>query len=451
MNSTPRLLPFAPLVLRKLLRVLQREGWPGLRRRLRNTLAKQPVVPRWLIGSRGGDRVTAQLELSQGRTIHGLFGAQVRLLGQDFRGRLRLLHNGQDIFSQACDTSQPLIPLKIHSHLLPNGKQDLIFEICDERNKTQWRESLTVEVLNEGHLAQGVRDSLRRNEVPTVFSGPCDSSLYDYSDEELRPWFDQPDAQATITAWHQAGRIDEDQALRLRQFVDDGYMIIEDCLPDELIQRVNHDIDKATRSGYSGYTHGSSMRLEQMHTLWPGIRELWLHDAIHRELEQIFQEESRPCQSLVYVFGSQQAAHQDTIHLTPFPQGYMCGVWIALEDVRPGSGELEIYPGSHRLPRITMAQAGCDKVRAHDYREFGRTVEPLWLELIQNAGIDPLPYRPRKGTVLIWHENLLHAGSPRQQPELSRRSIVTHNFARGAIAYYDSTGQIGYSISRQDA
>jgi ectoine hydroxylase-related dioxygenase (phytanoyl-CoA dioxygenase family) len=51
---------------------------------------------------------------------------------------------------------------------------------------------------------------------------------------------------------------------------------------------------------------------------------------------------------LTYVFGSQQEAHQDTIHLTPFPAGYMCGTWIALQDVVPDSGELIVYPGNHR-------------------------------------------------------------------------------------------------------
>jgi len=46
--------------------------------------------------------------------------------------------------------------------------------------------------------------------------------------------------------------------------------------------------------------------------------------------------------------------------------------------------------------------------------------------------------------VLVWHENLLHGGSVRRDTSLSRRSIVSHYFADGAIAFYDSTGLPGH-------
>ena len=39
--------------------------------------------------------------------------------------------------------------------------------------------------------------------------------------------------------------------------------------------------------------------------------------------------------------------------------------WIALEDVQPGSGELMVYPGSHRLPRVYMAGSGVPMAQIH--------------------------------------------------------------------------------------
>jgi len=86
---------------------------------------------------------------------------------------------------------------------------------------------------------------------------------------------------------------------------------------------------------------------------------------------------------------------------------------LALEDIQPDSGEL---------------------------------VVPRWQELITRHGLRPEIYRPGAGSVLIWHENLLHAGSRREDPERTRRSIVFHCFAEGAVPYYDSTGQIGYTF-----
>jgi ectoine hydroxylase-related dioxygenase (phytanoyl-CoA dioxygenase family) len=65
--------------------------------------------------------------------------------------------------------------------------------------------------------------------------------------------------------------------------------------------------------------------------------------------------------------------HQDTIHLSNFPSGQMCGVWIALEDIRAGSGELAYYRGSHRWPRIFMRDLGLDKIdpAQPDWATFG--------------------------------------------------------------------------------
>ena len=32
------------------------------------------------------------------------------------------------------------------------------------------------------------------------------------------------------------------------------------------------------------------------------------------------------------------------------PEGFMCGVWVALEDMDMDNGPLVYYPGSHQLP-----------------------------------------------------------------------------------------------------
>lgn len=139
----------------------------------------------------------------------------------------------------------------------------------------------------------------------------------------------------------------------------------------------------------------------------------------------------------------------DTIHLTPFPAGYMCGVWISLEDVQPNSGELEVYKGSHRRPRVYMHDMGCAKVKG-EWSEFGNKVVFVWRRIIQAGNFERVVYRPRKGTVLIWHENLMHGGSIRIDKSLSRRSIVTHNFADGSIAFYDSIGTVGYMEPKEN-
>jgi hypothetical protein len=221
-------------------------------------------------------------------------------------------------------------------------------------------------------------------------------------------------------------------------------LILPAPVEEELLGAINRELDDAIERRVEGYQYGTSQRIHNLHHTYPGVRALWKHPAVMRYLGLIFEVPPRACQTLTYVFGSQQGAHQDTIHLTPFPAGYMCGVWVALEDVQPDSGELEVYRGSHRLARVYMAGSGCAKIEGNDWSQFDGTVAACWRDMLESAQFEKIVYRPKRGAVLIWHENLMHAGGVRLDQSLSRRSIVSHYFADGAIAFYDSTGTAGH-------
>lgn len=336
------------------------------------------------------------------------------------------------------------VAVGIHCHLLPNGPQPIKLSLHEPDGAISAVETSLI-ISNVGALAQETTRLLRRHGTPLFFVGPCDSTMYPYGLHTA--WFDRPDADEHIAGLLAQGKITRAEAGHLRDFVQNGFAVLQGLLDDELIDRVNAEIDDAVGKGYQGYQRGSSQRIELLHMHYQSIRKLWLDKRHLRLVDLIFGARARPCQTLIYVFGSQQDAHQDTMHLTPFPAGYMCGTWIALQDVMPDSGELIVYPGSHREKRVRLAEAGCAKV-AGDWSEFGRTVLTQWADMIERY--EPLVYRPKKGTVLIWHENLLHAGSVRKDSSLERRSIVIHSFADGAVAYYDSTGLCG-SVVRRDA
>ncbi len=331
----------------------------------------------------------------------------------------------------------------IHTHLVPDGTANIGIRAKDEAGMTVAQTTIAICVHNEGWLADAVRQSLRSHGTPLFIVDPCDSSLYPYHDERLWPWFDPPDALDTIAKWSEAGEIDDVDALHLRDFVQKGFIIVPGLVAPELSDRINSELDDLVVKGYRNYEYGTSQRIEHLHEHYKAIRELWLHPEVMRLLRMLFQSLPRPCQTLTYMFGSEQDPHQDTIHLTPFPAGYMCGVWVALQDVEPGSGELEVYVGSHRLPRTRMDQSGLPKVSG-DWTQFAGTIIAEWKRMIEIGQFERLVYRPKKGTVLIWHENLMHGGAVRRDPSLPRRSIVSHVFANGALSYYDSTGLVGH-------
>lgn len=392
-----------------------------------------------------------QVQWSQTGRVKGLLRATIERPAKGIRG-ITLKVDGQSfpVDISALPAGEPRLPVNIHTHLIADGPAKLAFELQAEDGKYASAVE-TVTVGNPGPLAARVRESLRKKAVPLAYAGPCDSGRYDYADPALRPWFDREDADEHVQALLDAGQVSADEAAQLRAFVRDGFLVLPDGIEDALVDRALADMQDAVDTGYQGYRWGESTRLEHLHEKYPAMRELWLHPRVHRMLELIFDEVSQPCQSLGYVFGSQQDAHQDTIHLTPFPAGYMCGVWIALEDVQPGSGELMVYPGSHRLPRVYMQGSGCEKVTGTDWQPFGNTVVKRWAELLRESAIAPMPYMARKGSVLVWHENLMHAGSVRRDASISRRSLVCHNFARGCVVYYDSSGAVGGTFDRSVA
>ncbi|KAF0811704.1 hypothetical protein IGB42_03863 [Andreprevotia sp. IGB-42] len=336
------------------------------------------------------------------------------------------------------------VSVGVHFLLLPNGAQRVVF-CLQETDGTLSTLETTLQINNAGSLAVETAALLKEHGTPIFFVGPCDSTAYPYPTHTA--WFDRPDAAQHIDGLLATGQISALEARNLHHFVEQGYVAIEGLLDDELVASVNAEIDDAVAKGYQGYKPGTSQRLEHLHLHYPNMRKLWLDQRHRRYADLIFGVQSRPCQTLAYVFGSQQDAHQDTIHLTPFPAGYMCGTWIALQDVVADSGELVVYPRSHRERRVYLNDTGCAKVKG-DWKEFGNKVCANWAEIA--ARYEKFVYRPKKGTVLIWHENLLHEGSVRIDASLERRSVVIHSFADGAVVYYDSTGLNGTAVTRDE-
>lgn len=53
--------------------------------------------------------------------------------------------------------------------------------------------------------------------------------------------------------------------------------------------------------------------------------------------------------------GSQQETRSDTYFFNSIPSGFMCGVWVALENIHPDSGPLLYSPGRSSSAGITNA------------------------------------------------------------------------------------------------
>jgi ectoine hydroxylase-related dioxygenase (phytanoyl-CoA dioxygenase family) len=97
--------------------------------------------------------------------------------------------------------------------------------------------------------------------------------------------------------------------------------------------------------------------------------------------------------------------------------------WLALEDIKPGTGELEYYVGSHRAPDFLFAgEHKWLEAAPHEHDKFLASLH----EDASKYGFQKSSFLGDEGDVLIWHADLAHGGGVITKPDSTRQSLVTH-------------------------
>ena len=138
----------------------------------------------------------------------------------------------------------------------------------------------------------------------------------------------------------------------------------------------------------------------------PAVRELALLPSVLEQLGDIYGRRPVPFQTLNFEFGTQQRHHSDLVHFNSLPSRFMCGVWVALEDVDEANGPLFYYPGSQRLPDPFFQHLGLHPGLA-SYDDY----EIVQRALVEAAGLPPRPSStPGPATRWCGPANLVHGG-----------------------------------------
>lgn len=231
------------------------------------------------------------------------------------------------------------------------------------------------------------------------------------------------------------------QADPVQQYAERGILVFDpgiseatlDAARAELEPRFLDDPHRSRRGLRVFYQHN---RIQDAWRISEAAREIALAPGVHDMLRRLYGREPRAFQTLNFRYGTEQAVHSDTIHFNSEPANFMCGVWVALEDIDMDSGPLVYYPGSHRLPEISLHDLGPEVARRMRRTRFVRAnvhgriynpfYEPRIREEVARLGIEPEYGLLRRGQAIVWAANLLHGGSPRRDPARTRWSQVTH-------------------------
>lgn len=212
-----------------------------------------------------------------------------------------------------------------------------------------------------------------------------------------------------------------------RQLRVQGYVVID--FPDPDFDRKAEAIRRRLAARFDwGDPAGCPMsaRIQDAWAFDADVRDIACNEDMLALLTALYGRPAFPFQTLNFPVGTQQPAHSDHIHFCSIPERFMCGVWVALEDVHADAGPLFYYPGTHVWPshgnEHIGAAPGADAVM-----KFIR----LHKEMPELLRVESETFLARKGQALIWASNLLHGGSPQNDPARSRWSQVTHYFFEG--------------------
>lgn len=184
-----------------------------------------------------------------------------------------------------------------------------------------------------------------------------------------------------------------------------------------------------------GWSQREGLRIQDAWQLNDSVRRIATDPDILALLSRLYGRAAFPFQTLNFPVGTQQDIHSDSTHFSSVPERFMCGVWLAFEDVGNDNGALEYYPGSHKLPIYTNEHIGaCAAVSEYKTAHYSKFLE-LWRQLAELHGLRKETFHAKKGQALIWSANLLHGGSAHRDPERTRWSQVTHYYFDGCCYY----------------
>lgn len=238
------------------------------------------------------------------------------------------------------------------------------------------------------------------------------------------PFFDHIFTAADLT----------DTELRLaRDLRDKGYAVFD--FPDADFEARAEAIKASLHARYpwdKWHAGNADMRVAEAWTFDENVRAIATNQIVVDLLSKLYGRRAWPFQTLNFPVGTQQHFHTDAIHFSSIPERFMCGVWVALEDIGDDQGPLEYYRGSHKWPIYTNEHVGVipkgDTTDQLTYHE-------LWEGLVELTGVEREVFRPKKGQALIWTANLLHGGVPHRDKAKTRWSQVTHYYFEDC-AYY---------------
>ncbi len=252
------------------------------------------------------------------------------------------------------------------------------------------------------------------------------------------PWYCAP-----IEQQHKFVRKNAPSDLRqwAEQFVEEGVVVVEQSVSEEMTAEALASFDKLTRDNQAAFSfaadaQGNYARLINLHLVLPQLRKLYFENKALRLLEFLFQARPALYTSLYFQRGSTQPLHRDSPFFTTTPRNYYIGFWVALEDATLNNGTLQIVRGGHLLPELDLAELASKKyasgqaVGAFDM-DMWKLYQDAMKASVDAAGLKVETLEVKAGSTVLWHPHMPHGGSQIKNLGSTRNSFVVHTTPKG--------------------
>jgi ectoine hydroxylase-related dioxygenase (phytanoyl-CoA dioxygenase family) len=167
-------------------------------------------------------------------------------------------------------------------------------------------------------------------------------------------------------------------------------------------------------------------RMLDPHAFFRSVLDAVFAPAIVRFLRFVFERHPICTQTLGFRKGSESGLHRDTSYVVVDQPMKLAASWIALEDIHPGSGVLELISGGHRIPEYLYSGQFKHWNPSRDTVEDHQRYHRAMTDDARKMGLALEAFVPKRGDVLIWSADLPHGGSTITDPNLTRKSLVAH-------------------------
>ena len=257
-------------------------------------------------------------------------------------------------------------------------------------------------------------------------------------------WTDRNDYSSILAKKHHKQGLSVADCELIEQWHENGYVILKGVIDSKLIDSYIDELSNlqeqeacpllVTSSKFTGQRKyrpdqvaaADSIRVIDDYYFLKSSRQLLTARPIIDFLKLVFEQPPTLTQSLNFKYGSGQSLHQDTAFVRVTSPMMLAASWIALEDIKAGTGELMYMPGSHRWCDFLFS----GRYTHYDEARDGTGELARWQQWLKDrASNSPKPketFLAKKGDVLLWHGGLAHGGSPLHQMNITRKSLVGH-------------------------